>query len=231
MTDPSMSGTPTGTLAARYSLAEIDATCRKAARGAGYAWGLAEEAGKAARWLAARDLPGPEALAGLLTDTDGKDYADIQPVLEGAAWQARGGILCPLILGTVIADRGGEFTPQTRIHCAALARPLLLLPFLARLAAAADCCLAGGWGRLEFVIGPRGFVIDDPGAGLLAAETGRMQIQVAAAAPPPAAPEAGGRAVPARAWRSLDHFAARTYAPATEASRLAGAGAGVRDSD
>ena len=33
------------------SLNEIESLCKKAARGAGMSWGLAEEAGKAAKWL------------------------------------------------------------------------------------------------------------------------------------------------------------------------------------
>ena len=42
---------PDGTLRIRLSLPEIDALCLKAARGAGYSWGVAEEASFAARWL------------------------------------------------------------------------------------------------------------------------------------------------------------------------------------
>ena len=38
------------------SLNEIDVSVKRAARGVGMSWGLAEEAGKAARWLAARRL-------------------------------------------------------------------------------------------------------------------------------------------------------------------------------
>ena len=51
-----------------YSLSEIDATCKKAARGSGLSWGYAEEAGKAARWLAAHQLPSTELLAAYLSE-------------------------------------------------------------------------------------------------------------------------------------------------------------------
>ena len=37
--------------------------------------------------------------------------------------------------------------------------------------------------------------------------------------------------LPAHTYAALDRFAQRTYAPATEASRLAGAGAGLTDND
>ena len=49
-----------------YSLSEIDAQCKKATRGAGFEWGHAEEAGKAARWLAKHELPGAALLAAYL---------------------------------------------------------------------------------------------------------------------------------------------------------------------
>ena len=40
-----------------------------------------------------------------------------------------------------------------------------------------------------------------------------------------------GRAIAAETWSRLGAFAQRTFAPATEASRLAGAGAGLQDND
>ena len=40
------------------SLNEVESLAKKAARGTGYPWGLAEEAAKASRWLAARGVDG-----------------------------------------------------------------------------------------------------------------------------------------------------------------------------
>ena len=47
---------------------EIESLCIKAARGAGYSWGLAEQAGFAAGWLAARGLDATAPLLALLRD-------------------------------------------------------------------------------------------------------------------------------------------------------------------
>ena len=57
----------------KHTLAEIEAYLRKAARAAGLDWGLAEEAGKAARWLAAFDLPGAEITLAHLQQLDGNE--------------------------------------------------------------------------------------------------------------------------------------------------------------
>lgn len=53
------------------SLNEVQVTAKKAARGAGYPWGIAEEAGQAARWLCSHGLDGCAALAGVLARFDG----------------------------------------------------------------------------------------------------------------------------------------------------------------
>ncbi len=68
------------------SLNEIDAMARKAARGAGYAWGLAEEAGRAVRWLEARGLPG---LAALLRHLERGAPNETSPLLAGATLSDR----------------------------------------------------------------------------------------------------------------------------------------------
>ena len=97
MTDPTIQSpagpAPDATGDIVVSLAEIDAMGRKAARGAGYAWGMAEEAGRAARWLAAYRLPGPQRLAALLATCDGL-LADYVPLNTELPWRSTGGKLC-----------------------------------------------------------------------------------------------------------------------------------------
>ncbi|MFV0430739.1 MAG: DUF3726 domain-containing protein [Alphaproteobacteria bacterium] len=55
-----------------YSLSEINALCRKAAKGAGLSWGQAEEVGKAATCLASYDINGLQYLYPLLKDDSTK---------------------------------------------------------------------------------------------------------------------------------------------------------------
>ena len=45
-----------------YSLGEIEALCKKASRGVGLSWGLAEEAGLIARHLSEFNLPGSDTV-------------------------------------------------------------------------------------------------------------------------------------------------------------------------
>ena len=97
------------------SLAEIDAMGRKAARGAGLPWGLAEEAGRAARHLAAWGLPGPEALAALVAAA----ALPAGPAAGDWAWAGSGrlgGLAIRRVAGSAHAPR----------HADAGARPVAL---------------------------------------------------------------------------------------------------------
>ncbi len=85
-----------------FSLNEVEVTSKKATRGAGYSWGLAEEAGKATRWLCAHELNGCGALVALLTKTDGMAIMQVTPDTHQTIWQAKGGFLCAVITTALI---------------------------------------------------------------------------------------------------------------------------------
>lgn len=87
----------------RYSLTEIEAHTRKAARGAGYHWGEAEEMGKATRWLCAHGIDGATAALELLRVVDGQidKYRPNAGLFKGEPQQE----LCGLSLGCALADR------------------------------------------------------------------------------------------------------------------------------
>jgi len=147
------------------------------------AWGLADDAGFAARWLEDRGQEGAAQLAALLPD-----------------WAVRAGTgTCPICRGTEMSDLGQA--------PADLSDPEpLLWPFLALVAAVTKAPVTWGVGN---AISPDGVL------------TLRGKAQAF-----------NGRATPEAATiTTLETFAARTYAPATEASRLAGAGAGTSDND
>ncbi len=103
------------------TLAEIESSLRKAARACGLPWGLAEEAGKAARWLAAFDLPGPELTLEHLHNLRGPDYQRFVPDCDAEPWKAPGGILCPIVTGAALADRASELLAGRQFELAGTA--------------------------------------------------------------------------------------------------------------
>lgn len=209
-----------------WSLNEVEGLCRKAARGAGCSWGMAEEAGRAARWLAGVALPGPEALADLLARQDGAAYATLCPADTGAdRWQATGGTLCPVATGAALSDSAailGDATILGRV-----AHPLLLVPFVAAASGISGRALTLTWpgAAFHFADDLRGRVTSP------AAQVDTAQIRRATAPDlPPLSCQLRYDLAPDMAAR-LGALAHRTYAPDTEQSRLGGAGAGLSDND
>jgi hypothetical protein len=215
-----------------FSLNEIDVMGKRAARGAGLDWGIAEEAGKAARWLTAHGLPGPELLAELLTRNEGKDYDELAPVSVDGVWQAKSGSLCPLIAGAALSDRAAEVAAGRVFEFGPISYPLLLAPYAACSARSRGAAITLSWAGVILTISPEdGLAVE----GDLAAVTTRTAdgVRCGPAAKQTETPPAGepGRAVDAEAWSRLNAFAHRTFAPSTEASRALGAGAGLVDND
>lgn len=211
-----------------YSLNEIEAETRKAARGAGLNWGLAEDIGRTARLLAhtqqlavladALDaLRGGHHTTGLISDRSGIRGTEDRP-------------LSPLVLASAVADRSAEIAEGILTVTAKVAEPRLLVPTLAGLVECLRRPLRLQLDGHEVVVGR------DPApafAALAALETADTILVSALSreldqAPPP---KSGSIAIPDELWRRLTALAALTYVPASEHSRLAGAGAGQSDND
>lgn len=213
------------------SFNEIETMGKRAARGAGLSWGLAEEAGKAARWLAENGQPGAEMLAGRLGDIDGVAYADLAPVERDGIWCAPRGMLCPLIAGPMVSDRAADIAAGHELVLGAIADPVFLAPYAAAIAKQTGKPITLCWRDIALTVTAGGLACDGPRDQLAVAVTDRVTCAPAATTSAASARRTQRRAVDAAAWRRLDDFAQRTFAPATEASRLAGAGAGLEDND
>jgi hypothetical protein len=218
------------------SRGEIEALCAKAARGAGMAWGLAEEAGFAAGWLAVRGIDGPQALADHLSVAQGLSWQDICPTVAPGAWTARdGGMLCPVALGATLCDF--STLPEAALDEGGLvvgpvSRPVILVPFLAAMAQRLGHGVDMLWSGRRVTVAPSGGIEGALG-DLTALDTARLTLRPAPSAPEdaPEAARLAGRVGSSR--DTLDRLAAmalRTTVPPSEQSR-ADAGAGSSDND
>ena len=214
-----------------WSLNEIEVLAKKAARGAGLSWGLAEDAGKATRWLCAAGLPGAEALAGLLTRNDGLSYDTICPVIEDEQWRARSGTLCPLIAGATLCDRAETLKQGNAMTLTAVSYPVLLVPFVVAAADQTQTALAIEWNDARITRGPDGTQIDAAPQAMMCAEAQNVRIGQASSWDAPRTQRTYRGTIPAPVADVLKHLAQRTYAPETPESRMAGAGAGLTDND
>ena len=203
------------------SLGEAEALLRKAARGAGRSWGMAEECGRTIRWLESYGLAAMALAADLLAQTDGVADTALAP-----GWSATGGLihrgarpLCPIALGTALSDHAGATGRIGPVFA-----PLLLLPHLASIAQRHGQAYALTWGESRFVLTAGGALgaHDGPDLG---------QRQAAWVAWGPSYTEDAAAALrphrahcPSSAYASLNQLAERTFAPETEARRQSGAG-------
>ncbi len=219
------------------SLNEIEAQLRKAARGAGLSWGLAEEAGKAARWLAMHGIGCLPSFVALFEQHSSRPYDEISIPQEEGRWRARGGALCPLIAGTAIVDRAEEIAGGRNVELATVAWPVLLAPFAATVASATGASIVLAWPGARFIFADTGVRLDaTPGvtadvAGAASAHYASCGRLVGTAQGAPVKSEIAGIFVDDSVWPRLDAFVQRTYVPASEESRLKGAGAGLLDTD
>ncbi|MEM9046559.1 MAG: DUF3726 domain-containing protein [Pseudomonadota bacterium] len=209
------------------SLSEIEAMGRKAARGAGYSWGLAEEAGRTTRWLSAHGLAGVSCLASVLEQV-AEDFDAHRPELRAGIWQADRAV-CPIQFGAIMSDRAVAIGKGAVVRAAPMPSSILLLPPLCWSAQALACGFSVTKGERRLLALPSGPVIEP-----LLQDHGLPQDMVEIRAYSSSAeglqPLAQGEKVDASVWEFLAELASRTYVPATEASR-SGAGAGATDND
>ncbi len=211
------------------SLNEVEVMGKRAARGAGYSWGMAEEAGRAVHWLCASGIDGVSVLASVLVHADGQDMAELAPRMLSGDWCANKVDLCPLLAGTALSD-SASFWMAGGKRIQDLAAPVMILPFLASAARELGTKVTAEWENARAVTDGFAAALTLRDARVLTEPSSLVIVSAGGELDDPLAPQY--RAKPdAAAWTVLKRFAGRTYAPDTEGSRLKGAGAGLTDND
>lgn len=224
---------------ADLSIGELDSLIMKAFRGAGFSWGLAQEAGRAAAWMAMQQLPAAECFASLLRHTDGNAATQLFPKLDDGICLASNSPRCPVLTGSVISDIGWVVGSEGGIGKAGQAKigpgdvysPLILLPFVAHCAKSASVVLCVRFDNIDHLIGSDGrYLISEATfstAPCASVEITEGSVDISSKEEPPQARRAS---VSDTDLPYLESLAFRTYVPASEASRK-GAGAGLTDND
>lgn len=195
------------------SISEITALALKAARGAGWSWGEAEEASWACGWLARAGLPGPAMMLRVLE--------------RGPAVS-----MCPLRTGIMLMDHAGlpEGPGGLPVVLHDVVEPLMLLPFLARVAERTGTAVALDLGAHHMRVSGAGAVPDlrDLSA-LCGADAPEVSVSLTQAEETIAPGIFDGR-IARRTWVALDALALKTTVPASDLSRQR-AGAQSSDND
>ena len=203
-----------------WSLGETAALATKAARGAGMPWGLADETGVAVSWLHAHGIPGLAALCRYLKWRDNGIVTQWPDRPAGAA------CYCPIALGTAYMDGAIPLTLAT----GTIREPVLMLPFIAK--RNTDQPMQVDLGDMSIHLSKDGVFSPYLDTALLISQancTINHATDTAAMTPYELT-----QRVPSYFFGCvavLTEFAKKTYAPATDESRMAGAGAGLNDND
>jgi len=202
-----------------FSLNEIDVHCKKAARGAGFEWGHAEEIGKVIRWLAMYDLPGVSVFASYLTNLEFRTnkYQAQNSATEKLKKKEDGNGICPVLKGAYLCDQSSIELPEN-ITIQNLKSPLLLLPYLAFIAGKQQKSFSFKYEQSSFYYGDDQLRFDNTSScacgwtqtaqfyytGKLI--TGNREIKFE-------------QNIDEKHWQILNQFVGRTYVPASEVSR------------
>lgn len=215
-----------------WSLNELETETRKAIRGAGLPWGLAEEGSKAVRWLAAHGVDPMPALSDILERHDRRSHiASAFTMTAAGRWQAASPV-CPITLGAALCDEADRLGTDTLV-AGPVARPLLLAPFVAAAARILKRPVQLAVDGIQVTLNERG----DPSCDVSTLDIpDAIEIRCVV----PAGEPAGSQARPAstcgietdpQSWTRIAAYVHRTYVPASERSRREGAGAGLIDND
>ncbi len=201
------------------SLNELQMLAIKAARGAGLEWGLAEDAGFATKWLAWRGQDGAGALCKTLSSFEKANFSELTPQISGENWSGKPQVSA-ILAGVRIAGRP-SLIDTSRIQITNLDCPLFLLPFLKHASHILQKPIHFSAGDFEACLTEN--YLDCKGKG---EDTTDAQIFIAKHPPRRPHKQEMRARLSSQDLQKLNNWAKRIYAPATESSRLKGAGEG-----
>ena len=111
------------------SFSEIDTTAKRATKGVGFAWGVAEEVGKNIRLLEMFGLPGLKNLNQYFKKIKQKEFKNLTLILKENISKKP---YCPIIAGISFLDQINSANELDEIKIENMGFPILFLPFLSR---------------------------------------------------------------------------------------------------
>ena len=209
-----------------YSLGEIETQCKKAARGVGLSWGLAEEAGIVARHLSECSLPGAEAVLTTLRNIDNAGYgyqsggifsiSTLQSPTNG------------LFLGIFFLDRLSYLVGDQITINKTIVGPLAVVGFLLRLRNE-KYRFSVEWHNCFIQLDENKFLVS--GENVNPEFTTTIKVKILRSKVKPFNLDLPRIRFPIADWDVLTEMANRTNVRASNTSRLLGAGAGNNENE
>ena len=111
------------------SFSEIDTVVKRASKGVGFSWGVAEEVGKNIKLLEMFGLPGLKNLNDYFNSLKSKKFQNLTFISNHNQSKIP---YCPIISGISFLDQVNELKELINIKIENMSYPILFLPFLSR---------------------------------------------------------------------------------------------------
>lgn len=197
---------------------------RKAALGAGFATGLADDIAAAGCWLVECDLDGAAVVLDAIRPGPSGPTALKRDGNVFAFDRVSAAVLGPSVIDLLVADR------DSRVVLYAIDVPVLIAGLAGVASRLYGSCFTMRCNDMHALsILPTGIAIFDQ--NWVEAAKFELTIKDGEMFQNLHEPSGWGYDLDETVWRDLDEFAARTYVPSSEESRILGAGAGLTDND
>ena len=201
------------------TLSEIDTTSKRATRGVGFPWGIAEEVGKNMRLLELYGLPGIKNLNKFLKDYKEKYFQKSTLISENN--NSNKNPFCPITLGTNFIDQIILLDKKTNIEISNVAYPILFIPFVSRASETIGKRIFLKIDEKEFLLNLNQSIYSNYFKNEILEICNKINISFIN----------NSNSFNEKEWKELYKLSEDTFVEETESLKIGGAGAGLTDND
>ena len=201
------------------TLSEIDTTSKRATRGVGFSWGIAEEVGKNMRLLELYGLPGIKNLNKFLKDYKEKYFQKSTLISENN--NSNKNPFCPITLGTNFIDQVILLDKKINIEISNVAYPILFIPFVSRASETIGKRIFLKIDEKEFLLNLNQSIYSNYLKNEILEICSKINISFID----------NNNSFNEKEWKELYKLSEDTFVEETESLKIGGAGAGLTDND
>ena len=202
------------------SFSEIDTTSKRAAKAAGFAWGVAEEVGRNMRNLEMFGLPGIKNLNLYLKKI--KKTSSEKPKKIEKKNKPKSKEFCPIYCGTAFLDNCKNLESLKVIKFFNVSYPLLLLPFLSRASDIVGKKISVKYEKNNFLLNfDKTIFSNNINNDKIISKAKEISIEFLE----------NNNSFSTKEWKELYRLSEETFVKETESLKKKGAGAGLTDND
>ncbi len=202
------------------SFSEIDTTCKRASKAAGFSWGIAEEIGKNIRNLEMFGLPGVKNLNLYLKKIRKIPNEKIKRIRKINKPKKKE--LCPIYCGTAFLDNCKKLENFKFIKFFNVSYPLLLLPFLGRASNIVGKKILIKYEKNNFLLNfDKTILSDNLNCNRIVYKAKKISIEFLE----------NNNSFSQKEWKELYKLSEETFVEESDRLKKKGAGAGLTDND